>query len=77
MSKIKVTIYDRQTDSKGYRYVAHTTSLCGFGSSRPEAVSNLLIEINKHVPKDFNFNRLDLELQDRDYFRNLTSLGLS
>jgi hypothetical protein len=77
MDKIKVTMYDRQLDSNRYRYVAHTTSLCGFGGSRQEAIGNLLNQINKHVPKDFKFTRIDLEVQDSDYFRNLIWVGLA
>ena len=70
MSKIKVTIYDRQTEAEGCRYVAHTDSLCGIGHSHMEAIGDLLTQINRRVPKDFNFDRLDLEIRDVDYFGN-------
>lgn len=65
MSKIKVTVYDRETDCEGYRYVAHTDSLCGIGRSHPEAIGDLLTQINGCVPKDFNFNYFDLEVHAR------------
>jgi len=71
MSKIKVTVYDRQTDSEEYRYAAHTISLCGFGCSRQEAISNLLMQINRHFPRGFNFSDFDLEVQHGNYLGNL------
>ena len=67
MSKIKVTVYDRETDGEEFRYVAHTGSFCGLGSSHSEAIGNLLIQINKHVPKDFDFNCSDLEIQQNNF----------
>jgi hypothetical protein len=66
MSKIKVTVYERQAEWEGYTYVANAGSFCGFGYSHPEAIGNLLIQINRRVP-GFNFNPHDVEIKRGDY----------
>jgi hypothetical protein len=67
MSKIKVTVYQRQADSEGYGHVAHAGSFCGFGNSHQEAIGNLLIRINRRVPEEFNFTFQDVEIQYRGH----------
>jgi len=76
MSKIKVTIYERETACEGYRYVAHTDSFCGVGHSDAEAIGDLLIQINTHVPEDLYIGHPDLEVQQPGHLAKWFLRGL-